>query len=122
MASLIILRAEVNEKIGGQMRMVFVGATEAWLLAKELSEFKKSSIFGQANTESVLGEARVGVILTSLKPVAATWDERRILPGPPLTNQTALRMLLDNGVAVGIGVDHPQLALDTRFQLVQVCY
>lgn len=38
MASLIMLRAEVDAKIGGQMRMVFVGATEAWLLAKELSE------------------------------------------------------------------------------------
>ncbi|KAJ4001803.1 carbohydrate esterase family 9 protein [Lentinula boryana] len=101
MASLIMLRAEVDAKIGGQMRMVFVGATEAWLLAKELSQ------------------ARVGVILTSLKPVAATWDQRRILPGPPLTNQTALDILLKNGVIVGLGVDHPQMAAETRFHLAQ---
>jgi len=101
MASLIILKAEVNAKIGGQMRMVFVGATEAWLLAKELSE------------------ARVGVILTSLKPIAATWDQRRILPGPPLTNQTTLGILLESGVAVGIGIEHPQLAIETRFQISQ---
>ncbi|KAJ3975165.1 carbohydrate esterase family 9 protein [Lentinula raphanica] len=101
MASLIMLRAEVDAKIGGQMRMVFTGATEAWLLAKELNQ------------------ARVGVILTSLKPVAATWDQRRILPGPPLTNETALSILLNSGVVVGLGVDHPQMAVETRFQLAQ---
>ncbi|KAJ4497806.1 hypothetical protein C8R41DRAFT_758876 [Lentinula lateritia] len=101
MASLIMLRAEVDAKIGGQMRMVFVGATEAWLLAKELSR------------------ARVGVILTSLKPVAATWDQRRILPGLPLTNQTTLGILLDSGVVVGVGVNHPQMVTETRFQLAQ---
>ncbi|KIK67964.1 hypothetical protein GYMLUDRAFT_1014512 [Collybiopsis luxurians FD-317 M1] len=101
MASLIMLRTEVDAKIGGQMRMVFVGATEAWLLAKELSE------------------KTIGVILTSLKPVADTWEERRILPGPPLTNQTALRMLIDYGVVVGIGVEQPQFAVETRFQLAQ---
>ncbi|KAF5390646.1 hypothetical protein D9757_002646 [Collybiopsis confluens] len=101
MASLIMLRAEVDAKIGGQMRMVFVGAKEAWLLAKELSD------------------AKVGVILTSLKPVADTWDERRILPGPPLTEETALKILVEHGVVVGIGIDQPQFAAETRFQLSQ---
>ncbi|KAF9076825.1 hypothetical protein BDP27DRAFT_1312651 [Rhodocollybia butyracea] len=104
MASLILLRHEVDGKIGGQMRMVFIGATESWLLAKEI------------------GQARIGVILTSLKPVATKWDERRILPGPPLTNQTALGMLLDAGVSVGIGVQHPQAVMETRFQLSQVLH
>ncbi|KAF8826905.1 hypothetical protein HHX47_DHR5000901 [Lentinula edodes] len=75
MASLIMLRAEVDAKIGGQMRMVFVGATEAWLLAKELRS--------------------------------------------PLTNQTTLGILLDSGVVVGVGVNHPQLATETRFQLAR---
>ncbi|KAJ4478297.1 hypothetical protein J3R30DRAFT_3890154, partial [Lentinula aciculospora] len=101
MASLIMLRAEVDSKIGGQMRMVFVGATEAWLLAEQLSQ------------------ARVGVILTSLQPVASTWDQKRILPGPPLTNKTALSILLDSGVVVGVGVDYPQMAIETRFRLAQ---
>jgi len=36
MATLIILKAEVEEKIGSNMRMVFSGATEAHLLAEEL--------------------------------------------------------------------------------------
>lgn len=42
------------------------------------------------------------------------------LPGPPLTNQTTLGILLESGVAVGVGVEHPQLAIETRFQLSQV--
>ncbi|KAF5358954.1 hypothetical protein D9758_004746 [Tetrapyrgos nigripes] len=101
MASLLSMKAEVDERIGGQMRMVFVGATEAHLLAKEI------------------GEARVGVILTSLQGYPATWDERRILPGPPLSNETILSVLLQHGVTVGIGMEHPQTVGDTRFILSQ---
>ena len=37
MASLLILKADVEDKIGSQMRMVFSGATEAYLLANEIS-------------------------------------------------------------------------------------
>ena len=36
MAALIILKAEVEEKIGSRMRMVFSGATEAHFLAREI--------------------------------------------------------------------------------------
>jgi hypothetical protein len=39
MANLIILKADVEDKIGSQMRMVFSGAGEAHLLAKEISEY-----------------------------------------------------------------------------------
>jgi hypothetical protein len=38
MANLLILKAEVEDKIGSQMRMVFSGAGEAHLLAKEISK------------------------------------------------------------------------------------
>jgi hypothetical protein len=37
MASLLILKADVEDKIGSRMRMVFSGATEAYLLASEIS-------------------------------------------------------------------------------------
>jgi hypothetical protein len=30
------MKAEIDERIGGQMRMVFVGASEAHVLAKEI--------------------------------------------------------------------------------------
>lgn len=38
MANLLILKNDVEDKIGSRMRMVFSGATEAHLLAKEISE------------------------------------------------------------------------------------
>lgn len=36
MATLLILKARVEAKLGSQMRMVFSGATEAHLLAEEI--------------------------------------------------------------------------------------
>jgi hypothetical protein len=38
MATLIILKAEVEEKIGSRMRMVFSGATESHILAREIRD------------------------------------------------------------------------------------
>lgn len=38
MANLLILKADVEDKIGSRMRMVFTGAMEAHLLAEEISE------------------------------------------------------------------------------------
>lgn len=38
MATLLILKAEVEDKIGSRMRMVFSGATEAHLLAEEIGK------------------------------------------------------------------------------------
>jgi hypothetical protein len=38
MASLLILKAEVEDKIGSRMRMVFSGAMEAHLLAEEIGK------------------------------------------------------------------------------------
>lgn len=44
MASLLILKADVEYKIGSRMRMVFSGATEAHLLAREISEDNSTGI------------------------------------------------------------------------------
>ena len=38
MANLILLKYDIEDKIGSQMRMVFSGAAEAHLLAQEISE------------------------------------------------------------------------------------
>jgi hypothetical protein len=38
MATLLNLKAEVENKLGSKMRMVFAGASEAYLLAKEISK------------------------------------------------------------------------------------
>ena len=37
MANLLILKADVEDKIGSRMRMVFSGASEAHLLVEEIS-------------------------------------------------------------------------------------
>ncbi|KAH0587756.1 hypothetical protein H2248_006514 [Termitomyces sp. 'cryptogamus'] len=99
MATLLIVKIEVEDRIGSRMRMVFSGATEAHLLAKEI------------------GEADVGVILRPSRPYPVTWDQRQILPGPPLTNDTALVKLLQHGVTVGLGVQESWEARNGRFDI-----
>ncbi|KAI0268341.1 composite domain of metallo-dependent hydrolase [Gloeopeniophorella convolvens] len=99
MAALLQLKEEVEQKRGTRMRLVFSGAAEAPLLAKEI------------------GKARVGVILTPPRPFPLTWDAKRILPGPPLSNDTALVTLLRNNVLVGIGTSDAAFAAHTRFDL-----
>ncbi|KAJ7684011.1 carbohydrate esterase family 9 protein [Mycena rosella] len=98
MATLLILKAEVENQLGSRMRMVFSGAAEASMLAKEISE------------------ARVGVILDA-KPTVGVWEERRILPGPPLTNDTTLVALIRAGVKVGLKCSEPQQVRNMRFDL-----
>lgn len=39
MAALLIMKAEIEDRKGSYMRMVFSGATEAHLLAKEISKW-----------------------------------------------------------------------------------
>ncbi|KAF5354651.1 hypothetical protein D9756_005354 [Leucocoprinus leucothites] len=84
-ATLLVLKAEFEVKTRSRLRMTITGATEAHLLAREIAE------------------ADVGVILTPAKPLPLTWEKRRILPGPPITKETALSILLQHGVTVGIG-------------------
>ncbi|PFH51276.1 hypothetical protein AMATHDRAFT_142867 [Amanita thiersii Skay4041] len=99
MASLLILKADVEEKIGSRMRMVFSGASEAHLLAQEIRD------------------GDVGVILKPIRPYPLVWDQRRILPGPPLSNDTGLITLLQKGVTVGLGIQEAWDARNTRFSV-----
>ncbi|KAF9006581.1 carbohydrate esterase family 9 protein [Cyathus striatus] len=99
MATLLILKTEIENNIGSRMKMVFSGAAEAHLLAKEI------------------GEADVGVILNPVRPFPTVWDQRRILPGPPLTNDTALVTLMQHGVVVGLGIHEAWQASNVRFEL-----
>ncbi|KAI5115486.1 hypothetical protein M0805_007780 [Coniferiporia weirii] len=106
-ATLLLLKQEVEEKTGTTLRLTLSGASEAHLLAKEI------------------GEASVGVILNPVRPFPATWEKRRILPGPPLSEESALIHLLKHNVTVGFGVlggDLPPLitqwaARNTRFDV-----
>ncbi|KAF8274395.1 carbohydrate esterase family 9 protein [Lactarius quietus] len=98
-ATLIELKKEFEAITGHLLRMTVAGATEAYLLASELAE------------------AGVGVVLTRARPFPSTWDQRHILPGPPLSEDSAILRLLTHGVTVGVGVDEPSSAAATRFDL-----
>ncbi|KAJ7284617.1 carbohydrate esterase family 9 protein [Mycena rebaudengoi] len=85
-ASLILLKREVERAKGHTIRMTITGAAEAHLLAKEL------------------GEARVGVVLNPSRSFPFLWEDRRILPGPPLTEHTPISALMAHNVTVAVGV------------------
>ncbi|KAI9060397.1 carbohydrate esterase family 9 protein [Trametes sanguinea] len=98
-ASIIALKAEVEAQLGKKIRVTLVGATEAHLLAKEISD------------------AGVGVLVAPTRPFPRTWDQRRILPGPPLSQRSALVELLAHNVTVGVGVTEAWEARNTRFDI-----
>ncbi|KAJ7485567.1 amidohydrolase-domain-containing protein [Mycena latifolia] len=84
-ASLLVLKREVETQRGTAMKMTLVGATEAHLLAPELAA------------------ASVGVILTPPRSFPYNWEQRRILAGPPLTAQSSAAWLAAHNVTVGLG-------------------
>jgi hypothetical protein len=59
-ATLIVLKKEIERHHYHRMRMTITGASEAHLLAKELAD------------------AHVGVILNPARPFPATWERRRM--------------------------------------------
>ncbi|KAF9646963.1 hypothetical protein BDM02DRAFT_2841164 [Thelephora ganbajun] len=99
MATLLKLKAEVEDTKNSTTKLVFSGASESHLLAENIAN------------------ANVGVILTSPRPYPATWDSRRILPGPPISSETTITKLQGAGVLVGIGVTTPDFAKNARFDL-----
>jgi hypothetical protein len=52
--------------------------------------------------------------------VAIIDDEGGRLPGPPLTNDTAVGVLLAHGVEVGLGVREGNAARNVRFDVAWV--
>jgi len=79
--------------------LTFSGGTEAHLLAHEIAK------------------AGVSVIVTQSKPFPKTWEQQRILTGPPITNESLVSVLLKTGVNVGIGVVQEYNARNTRFEV-----
>ncbi|KAJ7039580.1 hypothetical protein C8F04DRAFT_1085776 [Mycena alexandri] len=84
-ANLLLLKQEVETKVGKTMKMTLVGATEAHLLAPEIAA------------------AGVGVILSPPRSFPYTWEQRRILAGPPLTAQSSAAWLASHNITVGLG-------------------
>lgn len=104
MATLLRLKAEYENHTSKTLRLTFAGASESHLLANEIAS------------------AGVSVIVTQPKPYPYTWDERRILPGPPLTADSLLPVLLAAGVNVGIGLTNEFEARHLRFEISRVFF
>lgn len=98
-ATLIVLKNEVEHHTKTRVKLTIAGGGEAHLLAKEL------------------GSAGVGVILNPVRPFPVTWETRRILPGPPLTEESQILRLLNHNVTVGVGILESWEAQNARFDL-----
>ncbi|GJE95448.1 carbohydrate esterase family 9 protein [Phanerochaete sordida] len=98
-ATLILLKREVEEKSGKKIQLTITGGLEAHLLAKEL------------------GEAQIGVIQIQARPFPATWERRRILPGHPLSEESSIQVLLKHNVTVGVGILEAWNARNARFDI-----
>ncbi|KAJ6491356.1 carbohydrate esterase family 9 protein [Mycena vitilis] len=97
-ASVLVLKKEVEAVNGTPIRLTLAGASEAHLLAKEI------------------GKAGVGVIVEQ-RPFPMLWEQQRILPGPPLTQSSAIAALVAHNVTVGIKVTEPSSVRNTRFDV-----
>ncbi|KAJ7056657.1 carbohydrate esterase family 9 protein [Mycena amicta] len=97
-ATLIVLKREVEAATGRTIKMTITGATEAHLLAKQL------------------GEAGIGIILVPARSYPLFWENRRFLAGPPLTEHTDVSTLIAHNVTVGLGVLEIWDARNTRFE------
>jgi len=98
MASLIRLKVDIEAETGSEIRLTFAGANEAHILAKEI------------------GEAHVGVIVYP-RPFPDSWKSKRILPGPPLSRDNSIAILLAHNVTVGVGIEEQWSARNTRFDI-----
>lgn len=98
-ATLVLLKQEVENHTGKPLQLTIAGGGEAHLLAKEL------------------GEANIGVILNPVRPFPAIWDARRVLAGPPLTPDSQITTLLTHNVTIGIGIVESWEARNTRLDI-----
>jgi hypothetical protein len=98
-ATLIVLKSEIEHHTRTKIKLTIAGGGEAHLLAKELCA------------------AKVGVILNPVRPFPVTWESRRIHPGPPLTEESQILRLLDHNVTVGVGILESWDAQNARFDL-----
>ncbi|EPS99813.1 hypothetical protein FOMPIDRAFT_1060582 [Fomitopsis schrenkii] len=103
-ATLILLKREVEKVYESTVKLTISGGQEAYLLAKEVAD------------------AGVGVLQTFSRPYPGNWQGQRILPGLPLTQQTSIAVLLEHNVTVGIGTTSPSDARNLPYDVAWVAY
>lgn len=140
MATLLNLKAQVEEARGTRMKMVFSGASEAHLLAEELGTFlttlfaiphltclfflSASQCWGNTHTcqtiSRYMGRQKNVSHSKSFRFCVNVPNHWRRLAGPPITNETSVVKLTRYGVLVGLGVQETDQAKNARFDLVWV--
>ncbi|KAF6816612.1 carbohydrate esterase family 9 protein [Colletotrichum plurivorum] len=99
-AALLDVKAAVEEALteanpsAARLRLVVVGGAEAHLIADHLAK------------------AGVGVVLAPAQSFAMSWDQRGALTGAPLTNGTAIDVLVGAGVVTAIGLEEDWIVRD----------
>ncbi|CAK7210217.1 hypothetical protein SCUCBS95973_000704 [Sporothrix curviconia] len=101
-ASILSVKTEVEaaaaataaSSSSSKIHLTILGGAESFLVAEELAA------------------AHVGVVLAPLVSYRTSWEQRRALTGAPLTNGTAVDVLLDAGVVVGIGLEEDWVVRD----------
>lgn len=93
-ASLLSVKKEVEEVSSSKIHLTVLGGAESHLVA------------------DALADAKVGVVLAPLQSYSTSWEQRRALSGAPLTNGTAVDILVGAGVVVGIGLEEDWLLRD----------
>ncbi|KAF8505128.1 hypothetical protein BU17DRAFT_58010, partial [Hysterangium stoloniferum] len=81
-ARLVHLKKEVETTTDKGLKRTISGDAEAHLFAAEL------------------GAADVGIIFSPVRLFPSKWHQRGILPGPPLTEQSAVSALIVHNVTV----------------------
>ncbi|THH28657.1 hypothetical protein EUX98_g5540 [Antrodiella citrinella] len=99
MASVISLKREIEAHTGHALKITFAGASEAHVVAQEIAD------------------ANIGVIVAPARPFPYAWEDRRILPGLPLTEKNTFSTLLEHNITVGLGVRAAWEARNTRFDV-----
>ncbi|KAM0280544.1 hypothetical protein ACHAQH_003989 [Verticillium albo-atrum] len=99
-SAVLRLKADVESALAAsgspstKIRVVILGGAETHIVASELAA------------------ADVGVVLAPFQSYATSWDQRRALTGAPLTNGTAIDVLVDAGVTTAIGLEEDWLIRD----------
>ncbi|KZT35524.1 hypothetical protein SISSUDRAFT_1064386 [Sistotremastrum suecicum HHB10207 ss-3] len=99
MANLIRLKKEVESETGSTMKWTFARASEAHLLANEIAS------------------SGISILLTRPRLFPTQWDDKRIIPGPPLSADSAISTLLKHNITVGLGTGENWEARNVRFDL-----
>lgn len=98
-ADVISALVRLKRDVAPKLKLTILGGHESWLVASDLAK------------------EDIGVIISPARTMPAGWDQRRNLPGPPLSNMTLPAFLASEGVKVGLGIQEECDARLTRYNM-----